>query len=40
VYRKDLIAAQIREALAEYSKEHWRIEALTVDRIGARVAPL
>lgn len=40
VYRKDLIAAQIREALAESSKEHWRIEALTVDRIGARVAPL
>ena len=38
VYRKDMIAQRIREALAD-SPWNWRIEALTVDRLGAHVAP-
>ena len=38
VYRKDRIADQIREALAD-SPYEWRVEALTVDRLGAHVAP-
>ena len=38
VYRKDAIADQIREALKD-SDCGWRVEALTVDRLGAHVAP-